>query len=767
MGGAPPCARVVIIGGGIGGLSAAYHLAKLGVEDVVVLERARLSSGTTSHSTGNMETYREDPLIFDMVRYAAQCYPRIAHESGRDIGWRVVGRVMYTDREERWEQMRTLPELGRARGIEIELLSQAALGRRLPILAAQELIGGVWIPSDARVNPSDAVNAFARAARALGVAIHEHCEVRGITRRGDRVAGVSTATGDISCDIVVLAAGLWSGDIARSCGIALPIHALEHQYLVTRPFGVDRNLPLFLSLDDQLYGREEVGGLVVGSLDDHAIPISTGDLPQAGDSCLLSERWEQFEPYMMKAVRRFPALERTPIKMLLNGPESFTPDGQMLLGPVPGIAGLHAACAFNSNGMALAPAAGRYIAEWIVQGAPSADVAALDVRRFSRAQCAESYLRERVGEIPGSYCRMRRPIDDYQTARNLRCSPLHAELAACGARFSSVNGWERAQWFDQDAAGHTTSEPRWLSAVAREARGAVAGALLIDRSADAKYLLSGPGAQEWLEARAPAMHRDSSARLRPLPGVHGEVEVLARAIVWRSDRCLLTAGPEQETRLCEWLRVNLPAGISATDSTTDHACLELRGPRRAALLQRALAGAQIDLSEDLDADSTMILIPAADAVRVWRALCALGKDFDLRVGGHLAEEAVRIARGVPAFGREISPAMLAVEIPGVPVAARAPTRLPATHRTYRLAAVSSPLALAGFGGRDVILERGRAVGEITSRVRLPGWESTLALARLDADLGHGLELQTVIAGGTWPLQPRESAWAAAPAMAGA
>lgn len=757
-------ARVLVIGGGIGGLSAAYHLASLGMPDVLLLERAELSSGTTWHSTGNMETYRADPMIFAMVRYAAEMYPRVARESGHDIGWRAVGRVMYTDREERWELMRTLPELGRARGIDIELLSPAAVNRRLPIIAEDDLIGGVWVPSDARVNPTDAVTALARLARARGVNIREHCRVHGIEVRGGSVRGVVTSDEEIECDAIVLAAGLWSDDIVKSCGLRLPLHALEHQYLITKPFGVDRNLPLFLSYDDQLYGREEVGGIIVGSLDDHAIAVATAALPENFSSCLLNERWDQFEPYLATAMRRFPALRSAEVKMLLNGPESFTPDGQMLLGPIPGVTGLYAACGFNSNGMALAPAAGRYIAEWIVEGAPSVDVAALDVRRFSMAQSAPAYLRERVTEIPGYHCRMRAPDEDYLTARGLRRSPLHDQLAAAGARFASINAWERALWLDRGS-------PKlfWLDGVAEEAAAADDGVLVIDRSSDAKYLLAGAGASDWLAtataASAPPIGAEFDAIRVALPGNHGQVEALARVFARRDDGCLLTASPDQETRLAEWLRrAELPVSVSAVDRTAAYACVELRGPRRRLLIQ-ALSGSgaldtAIDAREDLIDDSTVLTVAAEFAVSLWRRVIALGGEFNLRIGGHFAQEVLRIARGVPAFGRELSPATLISEIyggagPRAPTAARA---TPRTHRAHLLMAFCSPMTAAGFGGREVILEGNRHVGELTSRVRLPGWSATLALGLLDSARWQGGALAAVADGKVWPLVPRATSW---------
>ena len=755
-----PVARVVVIGGGIGGVSAAYHLAMLGLTDVLLLERAELSSGTTWHSTGNMETYRADPLIFDMVRYAAELYPRVARESGHDIGWRTVGRVMYTDRGERWDLMRTLPELGRARGIDIELLSARDVHRRLPIIDADDLIGGIWVPSDARVNPTDAVAGFARLARGYGVRIKEHCRVLGIRVRDGSVCGVTTSDGEIDCGTVVLAAGLWSADIIKSCGLGLPLHALEHQYLITKPFGVDRDLPLFLSYDDQLYGREEVGGIIVGSLDDHAIPLATSQLPQNFSSCLLNERWEQFEPYMAIAMRRFPALRTARVKMLLNGPESFTPDGQMLLGPVPGATGLYAACGFNSNGMALAPAAGRYIAEWLVEGAPSADVTPLDVRRFSPVQSSENYIRERVTEIPGYHSRMRAADADYQTARDIRRSPLHDQLTAAGARFASVNGWERALWFD---AG--SSSAAWPDAVARETEAGNEGVLVIDRSSDAKCLLTGRGVIEWLTAEGLLMADAWLAGTRssvfhvPLPGAHRQVEALARVLVRQDQTCLLTVSPDQETRLTEWLRrAHLPPHMCGVDQTGAYVCLDLHGSRRVPLTQALIAaGCSVEAYEDATNDSAVLTLPSEVAAYFWRRLIPLCGDLRGRLGGHFAEEALRIAHGIPAFGREISPATLISEISDTACAAGVGrAAVPRTHRARVIAPFSCPAASIGFGAHDVILEGGRTVGEITSRVRLPGWPATLALGLLDRERWKGGSLSAVTDGTVWPLEPRRT-----------
>ena len=372
------------------------------------------------------------------------------------------------------------------------MLTPEQVVQRLPILAPEGLVGGVWIPGDARVNPTDAVMAYSKAAKARGVSIHENVQVLSLIASDGCLRGVETSHGTLTCDTVIVAAGLWSGDLLASVGLRLPLYALEHQYLVTKPVNIDRNMPLFLSYDDQLYGREEVGGLMVGSLDDDAIALSTSQLPQNFSFALLNERWEQFEPYMTTALRRFPVLRSAEVRMLLNGPESFTPDGQMLLGPVPGVSGVFAACGFNSNGIALAPAAGRFIAEWIVEGAPSVDVAPLDVRRFSPAQCSEAYMRERVAEIPGYHCKLNSPGRDYQSARHIRRTPLHEQFAAAGAQFASVNAWERPLWI---SAGSQT----WIENVAAEDTAALQAVLVVDRSADVKRLLVGDTVLPWLE----------------------------------------------------------------------------------------------------------------------------------------------------------------------------------------------------------------------------------------------------------------------------
>jgi glycine/D-amino acid oxidase-like deaminating enzyme/glycine cleavage system aminomethyltransferase T len=763
-------ARVVVIGGGIAGCSAAYHLAKLGLNDVLLLERASLSSGTTWHSTGSMETYRDNALIFEMVRYTVESFPLLQAESGQQLGWRNLGRVMYTDSESRFELFKSLPELGRSRGIDIELLSARDVGERLPIIDPLGLIGGIWIPSDGCVNPTDVVTAYAKAARAQGVRIHEQVRILEIIVKNGAVRGVVTDQGAVGCDTVVVAAGRWSSAITSTCGIHLPLYALEHQYIITDAIpGMNRNLPLILSWEDQLYGREEVGGLILGSFDDRAIPVSSPNNAENSAFVLLNERWEQFEPYMKTALRRFPVLARTGIKMLLNGPESFTPDGEMLLGPIPGADGLYSICGFNSNGIALSPAAGKFIAEWIVEGAASADVAPLEVRRFAAHMGADAFIRERVSEIPNYACQLHGPTDDYRTSRNLRLSPIHSLLTRAGAQFASVNGWERPLWI------RTAATLDWVEAVAEEASVASRGALLVDRSSDVKIALLGGSAGRWLAAKLglPELKSDPLAALVGFPGGYGQAEAFGRVVPWQGG-WLLTAGPEQQTRLDEWVRhAGVPGDVHAVDLTAGWALFELLGAARTRVAQALVAGvddsspldigtrathwagaAPIRLFTDAANASTLIFVPADTAAYVWQRLLGLGNAHGLGLGGHLVMEALRIERGIPRFGHEATPATRVTDIVGSRQRAVAQPR----HAARALVAFSSPPSTSCFGVNESILLHGRVVGEITSRACLKGWPATLSLGLLRADVESSNGLEMAADCRRWPLSIRTTAW---------
>jgi 4-methylaminobutanoate oxidase (formaldehyde-forming) len=720
---------VVVIGGGVVGASVAYHLAQRGCADVLLLERSKIGSGTSWHAAGNMETYRADPLVGEMVRYAVALYPRLEAETGQALGWRRTGRVMFTHLTERMARFGGLPALGQARGIEIELLSPRQVAEKLPIVSDKGLAGGVWIPSDGRINPTDLAMAFARGARMRGARVVEDVPVLGMTVCNGRIDSVTTAAGTIACEAVVIAAGLWSPPLGAMIGVRVPLHAVQHFYLLTKPIDiVGRDMPLFLSYDERLYGREDVGGLLVGFFDAKAIPVAPADLPRDFSFGLLDGNWDQIESNMAIALERFPVLQRAEIRTLINGPESFTPDMQMLLGEAPEVRGCYLAAGMNSSGIALSACAGRLTAEWILDGRPSLDATPLDIRRFAPCQALPAYARDRASEVVFHMCRLPAADLDFAGTRMIRRSPLHDALAARGARFVSVLGWERPLWFDGPA------DP-----VAAELAAATDGVALFDRSSDCKLRLDGPGAEALLRQLSGAVTDVAIGGVSGAPMLNrwGGVEALPVVVRLGVERWLLLAEAEQATRLASWIDWHRPAsGVSVVDVTAGWAAIALAGSRTATLLA-ALGASPIEggltafeigyASAQLLAWPTpasfYLLIPTEFAAGAHERLVDAGAAYGLRHAGSLAAEALAVGRGVRRFGSDVNPQISAVAagIDGLLdldgnrdfIGRDAVERERRDPPARRICAFTVESAASGLRGAPVV-RQGRPVGHVTS-----------------------------------------------------
>lgn len=625
----PAHVDVVVIGGGVIGASVAAHLAAFSGTSVLLAERSKLGSGTSWHAAGNMETYRADPLMMDLVRYGTELFQTLEAESGVAFGWRQTGRVFYATEPAWVDWYRGVPARSRLRGVESHFLSPAEIAQRLPIINGEGLLGGLWVPSDGRVDPTNLATAFARLAQKRGAQLAEDLPIDEILTEGGRVRGVRTPGGDIACDAVVVAGGLWSDRITRSCGVRLPLMALHHLYIVTKPVAaIPREMPLFLSYDEQTYGREDVGGLLVGVLDDDAIPIEVDELPADFSFGLLPERWDQMERYLPMLWRRFPLLETAEVRTLLNGPESFTPDGRMLLGETGQVQGLFVAAGMNSSGIALSAGVGKVMAEWVVEGRSSLDVNPLDLARFSPAQGNRRYLRARISQVPGAMCRLPQPGGDRVAPRGLRRSPCHALWLDHGAEMAAtVCGHERPAWFS------TGQAQDWQSAVTAEVEAARHATALLDRSAMMKLELVGPAALE-----------------------------LPHTLALGEDCGLLLAPPEEAGAIgaaCARL-----AGTTAIDRGTGLAVLDLLGPEATAML-RAMSDlaepGQLEIGQIYAAELHLadgwvtpiasgwrLIMPSDQAPSVAQALLAAGA----RPIGELAAETLRVIAGEPAWGSE-------------------------------------------------------------------------------------------------------------------
>ena len=454
----PDRARVVIIGGGVIGTSTAYHLARLGWTDVLLLEQGQLSCGTTWHAAGLLGQLRATESGTRLVQYSARLYGELEAETGLATGLKRCGGVTVARTPERMVQLLRTAATAEAYDLECELLAPRQALERYPILETGDLLGALWLPGDGTVNPVDVTASLARGARLRGVRIEEHTRVTGVSTRDGRVTGVETERGAVEAEVVVNCAGQWAKAVGLLCGVNVPLHSAEHFYVVTEPIeGVHPQLPILRDPDGYTYMKEEVGGLVVGGFEPTAKPwVAPDALPHPFEFQLLEEDWDHFSILMESAVHRIPALGSTGLKKLYNGPESFTPDNQFVLGEAPNVRGFFVGAGFNSVGIASGGGAGRALAEWIVEGEPTSDLVAVDIRRFAPFNANNRWLRDRVGEVLGLHYAVPWPNRELATARPFRRSPLHHLLAGQGCRLRLEDGVGAAQRLRTARGGRRT-----------------------------------------------------------------------------------------------------------------------------------------------------------------------------------------------------------------------------------------------------------------------------------------------------------------------
>ena len=673
-------ARAVVVGGGVAGASAAYHLAALGWRDVLLLERRSLTCGTTWHAAGLVGRLRGSRTASRLVDYSAKLYASLAERTGHATGWRRCGSLVVARTAERLVQLRRSVALGRTVGIEAHIVDPGEVARLWPLCRTDDLTGAMVVPDDGRVIPADVTQALAAGARAGGVRIREGVEVTDVRVRHGRVAGVETSAGEVHCEVVVNCAGMWARALGRASGVPVPLWPVEHFYAVTRPIaGVAPDLPVLRDPDGCVYVREEVGGLLFGGFEPLARPW-TETIPADFAFALLTEDPEQFEVLMRGALERLPALESAQVQLLLDGPESFTPDGHFILGEAPGLRGYFVAAGFNSGGIASGGGAGRAVAEWIVNGAPTLDLTAYDPRRFLPCQAEADFLMARMREVPGMHYAIAWPNREPETARDLLRSPLHGRLAARGACFGVKMGWERVNWLAPAGVtprtGYTFGRPGWLADAAREHRAARQGAALFDQTSFGKLLLEGPDA-------APLLDRLAANDVAVPVGRTVYTPFLNTRGGYESDLTVSRVGPEtwflvtgsaQRVRDADWIRRHA-AGLRVTlsDVTEAWATLGLMGPRARDVLARATTAALDSHAFPFGAVRDVVVagvdvrairlsyvgelgwelyVPTERAAEVFDALTAAG---DVTPAGYYALDSLRIEKGYRAWGRELTP----------------------------------------------------------------------------------------------------------------
>ena len=680
----PTRARVVIIGGGVVGASVAYHLTKAGWSDVLLLEQGQLSGGTTWHAAGLIGQLRATESGTRLVQYGTALYRQLEEETGLSTGYKRCGGVTVARTPERMVQLQRTAANAAAYDLTCEVISPERARELYPILEHRDLVGALWLPDDGTVNPADLTQALAKGARNGGAHIIERVRVLDVLQQDGRVTGVRTDLGDVEAEIVVNCAGQWAKAVGALAGVNVPLHSAEHFYVVSeRIEGVQPMLPILRDPDGYTYFKEEVGGLVIGGFEPTAKPwVAPDAIPYPFEFQLLGEDWDHFSVLMESALERIPALHHTGIKKFYDGPESFTPDNQFILGEAPELTNFFVAAGFNSVGIMTAGGAGRALAEWIVAGEPTSDLTAVDIRRFAPFHGNVQWLRDRVSEVLGIHYAVPWPNRELASARPFRRSPLHDRLEARGALFGSRMGWERPNVFGPVGAEleYSWEKPHWMPWSVREQQATRSSVAVFDETSFGKLLIRGRDAErvlQWLctaDVAVPVGRVVYTGLLNSRGGYEADVTITRTA----TDEFLYVTSSASVERDRDWIRrhIGVDDHVDVVDVSSAFAVLGVMGPESRTLLQRLTRTSMaheafpfatsriIDLGHATVRATRItyvgelgweLYIPTEFAAGVYDLIMAAGADLGVADAGYYAINALRLEKGYRAWPAELQP----------------------------------------------------------------------------------------------------------------
>ena len=750
----PTHAQVVVIGGGIIGCSTAYHLAKEHRADVVLLEQGKLTSGSTWHAAGLVGQLRSSASITQVLKRSVELYKSLEAETGLATGWKMTGCLRLATTPDRWLEYRRLATTARSFGMDMGLISPAEVKKLWPLMNVDDLIGASWLPTDGQASPSDITQSLAKGARMHGAKIFEGVRVSGFEMDGARITSVLTTDGPIACDTVINCGGQWAREIGAMAGINVPLQPVKHQYIVTEKIeGLSPDVPTLRDPDRRTYFKEEVGGLVMGGYEPDPIAWTTGDIPRPFEFQLFDDDWDHFAQHLEQAVARVPALETAGIRQMINGPESFTPDGNFILGAAPECTNMYVGAGFNAFGIASAGGAGWALAEWAMRGEAPLDLWVVDIRRFSSLHRDREWVKERTLEAYGKHYTIAYPYEEYESGRNRIVSPLYDRLKAYGAVFGSKLGWERPNWF-----APTGTEPRdiysmgrqnWFSAVGDEHRFVREAVGIFDQSSFAKYEITGKDAATALNTIAANNIDKPAGRLTytQLLNRRGGIECDLTMARLADDQFYIVTGTGFRTHDLAWITDHIPSGMDAriADVTEAFGTLSLMGPSARDVLS-AVTSADVSnaafpfghvrilpvAGHDVRALRVTYVgelgwelhIPLAATGDVFDALMAAGRVHGIRPVGYRALESLRLEKGYRAWGSDITPNDTPLEA-GLGWAVKFKSNIPfvggdalgdmqARPLRKRLATFTTDREDVVLLGRETILRNGETVGYLTS-----------------------------------------------------
>ncbi|WP_353643169.1 FAD-dependent oxidoreductase [Mesorhizobium sp. WSM2239] len=685
----PTHARIVVIGGGIIGCSTAYHLARDHKADVVLLEQGKLTSGSTWHAAGLVGQLRSSASITRVLKYSVELYKGLEAETGLATGWKMTGCLRLATNQDRWTEYKRLATTAKSFGMDMQLLSPAEVKAMWPLMEVGDLVGASWLPTDGQASPSDITQSLAKGARIHGAKLFEDVRVTGFEMKDGRILKVKTDQGDIACEKVVNCAGQWARQVGAMAGINVPLQPVKHQYIITEKVdGLAANAPTIRDPDRRTYFKEEVGGLVMGGYEPNPQAWSTelpgGDVPNDWQFRLFDDDWDHFEQHMTQAIARIPTLETAGVKQMINGPESFTPDGNFILGVAPECENMFVGAGFNAFGIASGGGAGWVLAQWTMDGEAPLDLWVVDIRRFSGLHRDRDWVSDRTLEAYGKHYTIGFPHEEYLSGRPRIVSPLYERLKAHRAVFGSKLGWERPNWFAPEGMGardiYSMGRQNWFEPVGEEHRHVREAVGIFDQSSFAKYEMTGADALKalgWIcanDVTKPAGRLTYTQLLNTRGGIEADLTVARIA----EDKFYIVTGTGFRTHDLARIRDHISAGLDVklADVTEEFGTLSLMGPRARDVLA-AVTDADVSkaafpfghVREIVIAGQKVralrityvgelgweLHVPIDATGEVFDTLMAAGKPHGIRPVGYRALESLRLEKGYRAWGSDITP----------------------------------------------------------------------------------------------------------------
>lgn len=678
-------AQVVIIGGGIIGCSIAYHLTLMGWNDVVIIEKGELTSGSTWHAAGLVGQLRSNQNVTHMLKYSIELYENLEEETDLTTGWKKSGCLHLACSKDRLYELKRGATMARAFGLHMHIISPKEALDMFPILNLKGVLGAAFIPSDGQADPSGLTMAMAKGAKTRGAKIYRQTLVTGFELSKNRITAVNTDKGSIKCEILVNAAGMWGREIGKMMGINIPLVPFQHQYLVTEKIDdLPSNLPTMRDKDSLIYYKEEVGGLVLGGYERNGIPWALEGIPKEFTQKLLEPDFDHFEPLSSAAIERTSCLKTAGIVRMINGPEAFTPDGNCIMGLAPERDNCFVATGFNAFGIAAGGGAGRMMAEWIIEGEPSLDLWPLDITRFGQQSMSTKYLTERTKEIYGKHYTISWPYEEHISARGIKKSPLYNILKDKGAVYGEKFGWERANWFAPKGVNPedelTFGIPNWFTHVGNEHRAVREKVGLIDQSSFSKFEIKGKKALEFLNYLAvnninkPAGSVTYTQLCNERGGVVSDVTISRLS----ENLFFIITGAAFGVHDFWWIKKHMPddGSVILHDVTSSYSMINICGPYSRKLLNRVttdnisnenfkfcqcryinigyanVLAVRITYTGELGYE---LYIPPEYALHVYELLWENGQDLEVSNVGYRAIDSLRIEKGYRYWGAELTP----------------------------------------------------------------------------------------------------------------